>query len=243
MQPRLVLSVIIACVFVTGAEAQRGQWDAPPVSYPKLRQHSWLSSGFVPWGWKTEYRARGDLNGDGITDVVLVLRQTSRRNIIIGEDEEGDEERIDTNPRILAVAFAGTGGYDLALENHTLVPRVLDPGMQDPLDPNGAQAGGVSIRQGALRVTLGRHSSRRRWMSGRTTFTFRHRRNRFELIGYYDTESRRGSDANEVSVDFLTGQMQTRRDDGRVIRTKLPRRELLTIEEVGDGLEFRLPSK
>ena len=96
----------------------------------------------------------GDLNGDGKPDVVQVLKQTNPRNVL-PNDAMGPNP-FDTNPRILAVAFAAAaGGFDLTLENHTLIPRPEYPTMDDPLDPEGVQPGGIEVKNGVLRVTLG----------------------------------------------------------------------------------------
>ena len=68
------------------------------------------------------------------------------------------------------VAFANAaGGYDLALENHTLIARTTEPAAQDPLDPNGVQSGGVEIKKGTLQVTLGYFGGN----MGHLTYTFR----------------------------------------------------------------------
>jgi hypothetical protein len=45
------------------------------------------------------------------------------------------------------------------------------------------QPGGVAIEAGTVRVTLGRFMSAGGWSMGRSTFTFRHQNERFELIG------------------------------------------------------------
>ena len=63
-------------------------------------------SAFVPSGYKIMKQVKGDLNKDGIPDVVLVLKNKK-------EDKEGvDAEEI---PRLLVIIFGvKTGGYTLS---------------------------------------------------------------------------------------------------------------------------------
>lgn len=86
----------------------------------------------------------GDLDGDGRPDLALVLRQQDPVNVVRNDSGLG-ENPLDTNPRILAVAFArDAGGYVLALHNPTLIPRHDIPTVEDMLDE-----GGVSIQRGS----------------------------------------------------------------------------------------------
>jgi len=217
----------------------------PPVTYPALVRHASSPEDFVPAGWRLESKISGDLNGDGRDDVVLVLRGNDPRNVIDARGQ-GGPEKYDTNPRILAVAFANAaGGYDLALENHTLVARTTEPSAQDPLDPDGIQAGGVEIKRGALQVTLGYFGGN----MGHMTYTFRFAKGRFGLIGYDSVDVERMSGKMEqLSINYSTRRMKhsvgkISDDSEKVTWTNLPAKPLLTIEQIGDGLEFRPPAK
>jgi hypothetical protein len=214
----------------------------PDVTYPALVRQAASVEDFVPAGWRLESKISGDLNRDGREDVVLVLRGNDPRNVI----GAGGAQKVDTNPRILAIAFARTaGGYDLVLENHTLIARTTDSSAQDPLDPNGVQEGGVEIKSGMLYVTLGYFGGN----MGHMTYTFRFQGGGFKLIGYdrVDVERFKG-DISEVSVNYVTHRLRRSRgkissDANKVTWTTLRPRPLLTMEQVGDGLEFSPPSK
>ncbi|MGO4610652.1 hypothetical protein AB4142_30435, partial [Variovorax sp. 2RAF20] len=78
--------------------------DVPPVRYPAVPAHAATAEGFVPAGWTLEYRIEGDLDQDGRADLALVLRQQDPRNII--EHDGFGPSPYDSNPRILAIAFA-----------------------------------------------------------------------------------------------------------------------------------------
>lgn len=213
----------------------------PAASYPALVKHALSIEGFVPMQWRIEIQQSGDLNGDGRDDVALVLRANDPRNVI-DMRKQGGPEHYDTNPRILMVAFANAaGGYDLALENHTLIARTTEPSAQDPFDPNGAQEGGVEIKNGTLQVTFGYFAGN----MGRFTYTFRFEKTAFKLIGYdsVDVERYKGI-IRQVSINYLTRRMSRSAgsisdDNNKVTWTKLPVKPLLTMQQVGDGMEFK----
>lgn len=229
-----ILLLLGACVATAAAD------DPPPATYPKLAAQAATLDGFVPQGWRLENSLAGDLNGDGRPDAVLILRDNDPKKFI----ETGRESmpKFDTNPRILAVAFAGDkGGYTLGLENRTFIARTDDPFQQDPLDPNGIQEGGIAIKNGTLRVTLGYFGGN----MGRMTYTFRFQNGRFEMIGYDRVDVTRNSGVmSDLSINYSTGAMVRKKghiseDKEKVTRSKLPKKPLLTLEQVGDGLAFQ----
>ncbi len=234
----LVVSLLWTC---GSAAAADGDLAVPPATYPKLTAHAASAEAFVPAGWKLESKRSGDLNGDGRTDIVLVLRGDSPSHVVDARGH-GGPERYDTNPRILAVAFANArGGYDLALENHTLIARTTEPSTQDPLDPDGVQAGGVEIKNGTLRVTLGYFGG----SMGHATYTFRFQNGGFTMIGFDRVDvNRTAGTITQVSANYSTRRMKRSAgkisdDAEKVTWTKLPAKPLLTLDRVGDGLEFQ----
>jgi hypothetical protein len=243
MRVAIAVTVLLSLGYGPVAAAD-GDPVIPPVSYPALVRHARSAEDFIPAGWRLESKLSGDLNGDRRADVVLVLRGNDPRNIIDAR-AWGGPQNYDTNARIIAIAFAGAaGGYDLVLENHTLVARTVDPSAQDPLDPNGVQAEGVEIKRGALQVTLGYFGGG----MGRMTYAFRYRNHHFDLIGYDSLDVERSSGTmDQVSVNYSTRRMKhsvgkISDDAEKVTWTTLPPKPLLTMEQVGDGLEFRPPS-
>ena len=225
----------IACS-VAGAAAQG--MDPPQVTYPELPRQAQSATGFVPPGWILEHQVTGDLNRDQRPDLVLVLRQNDPRNVV-HYDRLG-ETPLNTNPRILAVAFGSGEGYALVLQNHTLIPRRTDPVLEDPL----AETGGIGIARGSLRVRLHFFASAGARTAATKTFIFRHQDGRFELIGYdRSSVDRFSGSASDLSVNYMTGRARLSsgsiESDASTVRwITLPHRPRLTISDIGNGLEF-----
>ncbi|MCL1634150.1 hypothetical protein M2650_05825 [Luteimonas sp. SX5] len=230
----VVMALLIVCASATAQDAG----DAPPVRYPTLQDRATPEQGFVPKGWRLEYAKRGDLDADGRDDLLMVLRMQDPKNVL--RNEGLGQDPFDTNPRILAAAFAADGGYRLAFQNHTLIPRPDSSVMDDYL--GGADA--LKIARGAFQVTLHAFASAGSWGMGSTTFTFRYQAGCFRLIGYDDDNIQRNTgETTDTSVNFITGKAIVRTGNIEHDKTKakthaLGKRPLLCIDEVGDGFGF-----
>ena len=247
-QARIVscLTAILSWLAVTAATllspiAAAQDLTIPEVVYPSLPRQAETAEGFVPSGWVLEVQASGDLNRDGSADLVLVLRQNNPANVI--ENFEGlGEKPFNTNPRILAIAFRDepSGKFGLQLENHTLIPRRTEPAADDPFDKEI----GIAIVRDGFQVRLNWWMSAGGWESFNTTYTFRHRSGRFELMGYDRNTTHRGSgDTTSLSINYLTHRAKKTtghisRDAGKVRWQTLPQRQAPTLESIGDGLSF-----
>jgi hypothetical protein len=222
---------LLALLSPAAASAQ----DLPPVTYPPLPAQAATADGFAPTGWKIEARAVGDLDGDGRADLALILRLTDPANIIA---ESMCEKEFDTNPRRLAVLLAKPGGgYRLAAENHTLIPRRDNACQVDPFSA-------IEIERGMLRIAFERMMSAGGWDAGMTTFKWRWRDAALRLAGFdYSNVKRNTGKMGLVSINYLTGRAKITtgniESDRETVRwTTLRNRRAPTIEEVGDGLMF-----
>ncbi len=215
--------------------------DPPAVTYPVLAAHARGAEGFVPAAWAIETSQSGDLNGDGVADLVLVLREHDKANVLANPGGLG-ESTVDTNPRILAVAFgkpaAPAGGFDLVLQNHELIPRHAIPEADDYFD-------GVAIKRGALQVSMHLFMSAGGWTASHIVYTFRFQRGRFEMIGYDSVQTQRNTgEITEASINYTTGKAKlTTGTIGGSVGDKvqwksLPAHKLLSLDEIGDGMEF-----
>ncbi len=233
---RLPLILILAAFIPALASADP---EIPDVSYPPIPASSAGAAGFTPAGWKVEATASGDLNGDGLADLALILRQTSARNILANPDGMG-ENPFNTNPRILVVAFKVAGvAYRLQLANHTLIPRRDDPVRSDFIEEDA-----LSIQRGALRITMHDFMSAGGWGMGNRTFIFRYQVGQFQLIGFNNVLTERNTGkVTTTSINYSTGRASIAvgsiESDAETTRTvTLPRRPLLTLDQVDDGMEF-----
>ncbi|AZI35793.1 hypothetical protein [Caenibius tardaugens] len=133
----------------TGATTGDGQPfdpdNLPPVSYPALAETADTMFDFIPEGWVMESHKQGDLNNDGKDDFAAILRMRDPANMV---SDPWLGEPLDTNPRILLVAFReGEGLFRRVVANHVLIPRRDNPMQEDPLRE-------IAIKRGVLTLTL-----------------------------------------------------------------------------------------
>lgn len=232
--------LLLTPLLLTAPTASAQELRIPPVDYPVLPARATTADGFLPSGWRIEEQLSGDLNGDQRDDLVLVLRQQDPRNIV--EHDGFGISPLDSNPRILAIAFAGpAGGYTLAAQNHTLITRHEAPNLSDVFEDGP----GVSIVRGTLRTTLFFFSNAGSWSTGSASFTFRWQDGAFALIGYDSSSLMRNSGHTEsLSINYATrrvrhteGSIDSDKDSVRWEALTSPRR--WTLETVGDGSAFQ----
>lgn len=150
---------------------------------------------FVPPGYVVVETIRGDLNQDQQVDVVLIIKATSKNNLVQHESRG----LLDRNRRGLVVAFKKGDRYELALENrHCFSSENEDGGVYFPPDLN------VLVQKGNLRL----HYAHGRY--GSWTYTFRYQNSDFELIGFDNSENDGPVVHRLVSINFLTKKMLVR---------------------------------
>ncbi|NTU93466.1 MAG: hypothetical protein HGB29_03000 [Chlorobiaceae bacterium] len=211
--------------------------QAPAAYFPNLVSIALTPEGFVQPGLKLEKVAKGDLNGDTLPDLAMVIKMDDPKNLL-KDPEEPERDALDTNPRMIAVALAAkSGGYTLYTVNMSLVPRLEDPYMNDPFVD-------LTISRGSMRLSLEQSSSAGSWSSSTIAFAFRKGPQEMELIGYDRTDVHRASgELTETSVNFLSGRQLTSTgnvsNDRKVTKvTLLPKRPLPTMGFMGDGFSF-----
>ena len=132
---------------------------------------------------------KGDLDNDGLEDLVLIIKGTNKANVI--KDEYRGE--LDRNRRGILVLLNKKDHYKLALKNDDCFSSENEDGgvyFAPELD--------VSIEKGNLNI----HYAHGRY--GYWNYTFRYQNSDFELIGYNESSHRGPIINSETSINFLT---------------------------------------
>lgn len=157
-------------------------------------------SEFIPKGYAVYKEEgmediKGDLNKDGLKDIVLIIKGTDKSNVIQHETRG----KLDRNRRGIIVLFNRGKFYELATTNYNCFSSENEDG-----GVYYAPELAVSIEKENLCINYA-HGRYGYW-----TYTFRHQNRDFELIGY-DSSSNEGPVVQyETSINFLTKKKLTR---------------------------------
>jgi hypothetical protein len=223
-------------VLLAAAVQSPGDAEIPPVSYPAIARDGASFDAFVPKKWKLEAKATGDLNGDKISDAVLVLHMADPANMVTKNWDPS--RKYDSNPRMLVVLFGRKGGgYALAAADHKLIPRLENQNQDEPFDE-------VTISGGTLRVKMHLFMDAGGWEMGGSAYTLRWQGGAFKLIGFdRDSIQRNSGETKEISINYLTGRKVLKRGDigteKQTTRTeRIAKKPLIALGDIGDGLMF-----
>lgn len=150
---------------------------------------------FIPRGYVLFESIQGDLNKDGLTDYVLIIKGTDITAFVM--DMAG--EKVDRNRRGIIIAMRNKDHYELTSENRECFSSENEDGgvyFSPELD--------VRIDKGNLIVHYG-HGRYGSW-----TYKFRYQNSDFELIGYDDMQNRGPITERSVSINLMTRKMLVR---------------------------------
>jgi hypothetical protein len=150
---------------------------------------------FVPKGYKVFETIHGDVNKDGIEDLVLIIKETNKKKIVRVEDRG----KLDRNRRGIIVLLKNNGQYELTLKNLICFSSEHEDG-----GVYYAPELSIEIIKGNLCVTY-EHGRYGNWI-----YTFRYQSSNFELIGFDASENRGPVIERETSINFLTKMKQER---------------------------------
>lgn len=166
------------------------------------------SDALAQWvqnGWKVITNDVGDLNRDGIDDVVLVIEETNPANFKKKPEGSLGPNIQNLNPRRLIILLRSSSGLKEVLRRDDLLPSENAEGMECLADP--LENGGVSISRGNLVIELQDWRSCGSYGVVNEKFTFRTQGTRFQLIGYDRFESSRSTgERSEYSTNYVTGK-------------------------------------
>lgn len=233
-----MLSVFALVLLLATSVCLHGQLAVPDVKYPALPGEGKAQTDFVPHGWTVEKQAQADLDADGLPDLMMVLHMEDPKNVIANPDRLGYDE-VDTNPRMLLVALQEPHQrYRLRVADHVLIPRHINPVLDDPL-------GDATVENGALKISLVYWASAGSWYTSRASYTLRFESGCLRLIGYdYEEMKRNSGEVSAVSINYLTGKVKaskgTMHDDALKDQWRLLKgKRKLCIEDIGDGFDFK----
>ncbi|MFZ5895248.1 MAG: hypothetical protein ACOY0T_29575 [Myxococcota bacterium] len=175
-----LLGQLLACVLCTSAVQAQSQ----KLSFPRRGE---TPEVFVPAGWSSESSLAGDLDADGVEDLVQVLLQNER-------PEGGDRERA------LVILLRRGDRFVLGGSNSGLLTCFECAGVK-----GGTGAPDLEIKRGVLLVS--QMGGSRQFSITLDRFRWSRARQRFELIGadvsYHDALT---GESAETSCNLLTGE-------------------------------------
>lgn len=151
-----------------------------------------IPEGYVLYKEEGQEKIKGDLNKDGLEDLVLIIKKTGKEGY--GENQFG--KVVDKNRRGIIVLFNKGNHYQLALKNYDcFTSENEDGGVYYAPELN------IEIKNGNLLINYlhGRY--------GYWSYTFRHQNNDFELIGYDASHNRGPMVESDISINFLTKKL------------------------------------
>ncbi|PST82176.1 hypothetical protein C7T94_15355 [Pedobacter yulinensis] len=224
----LLILLLVSCLVVSLPAQQ-------PFVFPALKKAGMNLQDLIPKNWYAIDTAYGDLNGDQVSDVVLVLEH---RNAVREHRAYGDNttEIIAEHqrPRMLAAYFATKNKalLRLALQNNDFVLRASEGGkLGDPYRD-------VSIDKGALRMRFSGGNSWR-W---NLDYQFRYKGTAWVLTAanseYFHQETgemtSRSFDFILQEVEVVSGSIHSRASGNATFRESLrdePMRTFLTFKK------------
>jgi len=211
-----LLSTTILCLFT-----------AISMNAQTLKQQGASVEQIVPDGWEHK-EAQGDLNKDGIKDLVVLTKPNFKENMMTRDD--GYEYNF--NKYIVAIYFGeAEGGFKQWKQYKELFPA----------DDEWSSVGvGINITErGTLNIETDLFSSGGSYGTSQTKYTYRYQNGDFYLIGMESTEMMRNTgEMTTVSENYLTWKRQTIKDNAfeDVVKketwSKLPKKPL---EKLGDN--------
>ena len=186
-------------------------------------------TNFIPKGYKLFDKVYGDLNQDGITDCVLIIKAMHKEGFVT--DDDGNV--IDRNRRGIIILFNKHDGYEVALKNYDCFSSENEDGGE-----YGPPELSINIRKGKLYVVYnyGRY--------GFWSYCFRYQDSDFVLIGFDRSENWGATVFTKKSINFLTGteyidkNINSKNPDGKnVFRrkvVKIDRKPLYKLSKIKD---------
>ena len=184
------LSLILAAFVVTSACLSAAE---APLALPKAAQT------YLPAGWKVLKMAQGDLNADGMADLVFVREETDLKKIT----ERDDGYELNGNPRVVVTLLAEKDGYRKVGEYPKFIPPEYTLEFDNYLD----RFKELKVAKGVITFEFEWFATAGTYWTSHESFKFRLEAGKLRLIGSEeDSFSRNQGDRTLTSTNYLTGK-------------------------------------
>lgn len=180
---------IILCLCAIGMQAQ------------SLKKQGTSVEQIVPEGWEHK-EATGDLNKDGIKDLVVLAKPNFKEKMKTRDD--GYEYNF--NPYILAIYFGQTDDNQQQWKQYEELFPADDEWISVDVDIEVTE-------RGTLNISTGTFASGGSYGTNQTKYTYRFQNGDFYLIGRESTDMMRNTgEMTTISENYLTWKRQTIKD-------------------------------
>ncbi|MBO4215219.1 MAG: hypothetical protein J5888_02650 [Bacteroidaceae bacterium] len=167
-----------------------------------LKQQGASAEKIVPEGWEHE-EALGDLNKDGVKDLVVLAKPNFKENMQTRDD--GYEYNF--NPYILAIYFGQAEGDFKQWKQYE---NLFEPDSEWTTNDVDVEI----TERGTLNISTSFFASAGSYGTNQTKYTFRFQNGDFYLIGKESTDMMRNTgEMTTVSENYLTWKRQTIKDN------------------------------
>jgi len=157
----------------------------------------------IPTGWKILSKASGDLNEDGIEDLVFAIQSPVKEKLANNDGTENDTLHV--SPRILGIYFGKRNGkFKKVLQSNEFIINRNTPTMEEPF--KGLQI----LPNGELQIDFYIWPCRECTTWSSHAYIFKFQNSAFELVEYKEsTINRVSGDEMDYSIDFLNKTLKT----------------------------------
>ena len=197
-----VFTTIMLCLCTIGGMNAQTPENLSRSNAQALKQQGTSVEHIVPEGWERK-EAQGDLNKDGIKDLVVLAKPNFKENMQTRDD--GYEYNF--NNYLLAIYFGQAGGTFTLWKQYDTIFLPDDEYTSVDVD--------IEITErGTLKIDTSTFASAGSWANDDMSYTYRYQNGDFYQIGKETTTLIRNTgEMTTVSENYLTWKQQTIKDN------------------------------